>query len=351
MRNVFEDHVRRLSEREEELKLSGEKVSDYITHQLNDAKAVEAALTKHEQDTKNERAALFFNIDAEKFFSASDNDGDRKELVGAARPIFDTVSTQAFQLGFLMAVHSVVELMVAPGIEYDRRLNVIRFVTDLYINALNRYFAPTSSNEHRTLTGLIKDPRSRVFDQNSTGLRGLLYESVREINEKQWVFFRYAILEMAHSKHGHAAILEGLDGVEDRSLAEMYRQHLPTLMQHVVRLRTHYVTSAIRVAVESNDFQMELERIKARALGEGKSVEDADALVKKEVVALETKVRDRANEHLKASLGEVAKPEKLVNRLTPAAGSNGALAAAGEASQEGAVTTTPAGDIPAQSEE
>jgi hypothetical protein len=343
VRNVFEDHVRRLSEREEELKLSGEKVSDYITHQLNDAKAVEAALAKHEQDTKNERAALFFNIDGEKFFSAEDNDNDRKELLNAARPIFDTVSTQAFQLGFLMAVHSVVELMVDPGVEYERRLNIIRFVTDLYLNTLNRYFAPTSSNEHRTLTGLVKEPRSRVFDQNSTGLRGLLHESLREINEKQWVFFRYAILEMVHSKHGHAAILEGLEGVDDRSLADMYRQHLPALMQHVVKLRNHYVTSAIRVAVESNDFQMELERIRARALGEGKSAEDAEALVKKEVVALETKVRDRANEHLRASLGEVAKPEKLANRLVPAAGTEGAQAVTDESSQEDAAAAAPPG--------
>lgn len=351
VRNVFEDHVKRLSEREEELKLSGEKVSDYITHQLDDAKAVEAALAKHEQDTKNERAARFFNIDAEKFFSAADNESERKELTGAARTIFDTVSTQAFQLGFLMAVHSVVESMLEPGVEYRRRLEVVRFVTNLYIGALNRYFAPTSSNEHRSLTGLIKESRARVFDQNAPGLRGLLHESLREINEKQWVFFRYAILEMVHSKHGYGAILEGLDGAEERSLSKMYRQHLPLLMQHVVRLRTQYVASAVRVAVDSNDFQMELERIKARALGEGKSAEEAEALVKEQVSALETKVRERASEHLRASLSEVAKPEKLANRLTPTAESGGAQMSFAESSREGVVVATPADASPAPGED
>jgi hypothetical protein len=351
VRNVFEDHVRRLSEREEELKLSGVSVSDYITHQLDDAKAVEAALTKHEQDTKNERATLFFNIDAERFFSASENENERKELTSIARTIFDTVSTQAFQLGFLMAVHSVVESMAEPGIKYDRRLELIRFITDLYISALNRYFAPTSNNEHRTLTGLIKEPRARVFDQNASGLRALLHESLREINEKQWVFFRYAILDMVHSKYAYAAILEALNSVENKSLADMYKQHLPALMQHVVRLRNQHVASAVRVAVESNDFQMELERIRARASGEGKSAEEAEALVKQEVIALETKVKGRATEHLKASLGEIAKPEKLVNRLVTVAGSDGAQAAADEPLQEGVVATASADESPAQVEE
>ncbi len=317
VRNVFEDHVKRLRERKEDLEERGETVGDYIINQLNDATAVVSALDKHEQLLKNLRAARLFNIDAEKFFSAEDNEQERKELLARARPIFDTVSTQAFQLGFLMAIHSVVEQVMEPGTAYKRRLQIIKFVTGLYIDALNEYFSTRSETEHRRLTGLINESRAKVFDSTQLGLRGLLAQSVRELNERQWVFFRYAILEIVHSKHAYSSLLQGLNTADDPSLAEIYRNYLPDLVKSILLLREHYTSNAVQTALNLPEFKMELETLKARSLGEGKSEEEAEEIVRQRVEAMEKEIREKSRDHIAASLGEFAKVDKIVNRLSP----------------------------------
>jgi hypothetical protein len=150
--------------------------------------AVITALDKYEELIKAQRACRFFNIDYDRFFSTEGNEAQRRELLARAKPIFDTVSTQAFQLGYLMAVHSVVESVLEPGTSYDKRLQLIDFISGLFINALNTYFSSGADVDHRTLTGFVNESRVRVFDQNQLGLRRLLSFSVKELNERQWVF-------------------------------------------------------------------------------------------------------------------------------------------------------------------
>lgn len=207
VRNVFEDHRKRLQERQEEFNELKQFVGDYISNQLKDANAVVASLDRREEEIKQQRAANLFRINYSKFFSTEGNEDQRKELIACAKSIFDTISTQAFQLGYLMTVHSVVEAMLEPNTSYDQRVKSIKFVSSLYVNALNAYFSSDASIEHYTLTGLVKEPRVKVFDPHELGLRGLLAQSVKELNEKQWVFFRYAILEMLHSKYAYKTMV------------------------------------------------------------------------------------------------------------------------------------------------
>ncbi|HIK11148.1 MAG TPA: hypothetical protein IGS52_12900 [Oscillatoriaceae cyanobacterium M33_DOE_052] len=315
VRSVFEEHIKRLRDREKELLDEGRSIGDYVKNQLEDAKTVERALNRHEEEIKKRRSAILFNIDYTKFMSAEGNQADIKELLDRAQSIFDTVSTQAFQLGYLMAVHSVVELMLDSDTRYDRRMQVIEFVSNLYLNALNTYFSSGSDVEHRTLTGFVKELRSKVFDPNQLGLRGLLAQSVKEINESHWIFFRYAVLEIVHSKHAYASVLDGLSQTSETWLAEAYIRNLPNLIYTMIQVRHKYIEAAVNTSLNSTEFKQELQLVKARSIGEGKSDEEIKSLLEQLAAERTAEVEEKCKENIKASLGELAKEEKIVNRL------------------------------------
>ena len=316
VRYVFEDHRKTLNKRNDELLEEGKTPSDYIVNQLKDANAVITALDKYEELIKAQRACKFFSIDYDKFFSTEGNEAQRRELLSRAKPIFDTVSTQAFQLGYLMAVHSIIEAVLEPGTVYDERLYLIDFVSDLFINALNTYFSSSVDVDHRTLTGFVNELRVGVFDQNEFGLRRLLSFSVRELNERQWVFFRYAILEIVHCKYAYQSVLNDLDNAIEPSFSNIYKKYLPELIEKVLSLRDQYINSAVRLSLSNSAFELDIKMLRARLQGEGKSESEIDDVVKEKELTKESEVREECKQNISASLGEYAKGSKILNRIT-----------------------------------
>jgi hypothetical protein len=316
VRYVFEDHRKTLKDRNDELLEEGRTPSDYIINQLRDANAIITALDKYEELIKAQRACKFFNIDYDKFFSTEGNEAQRRELLSRAKPIFDTAATQAFQLGYLMAVHSIVEAALQPGTTYETRLHLIDFISDLFINALNSYFSSSVDIEHRTLTGFVNESRVKVFDQNQLGLRRLLSFSVKELNERQWVFFRYAILEIVHCKYAYQSMLNDLDNAGEPSLAVIYRSYLPELIEKVLTLREQYVSAAVRSALSNSAFELEIKMLRARLQGEGKLETEIDDILKEKESAKQGEVREECKQNISASLGEFAKVDRIVNRFT-----------------------------------
>ncbi|MDT9176809.1 MAG: DNA sulfur modification protein DndB [Limnospira sp. PMC 1291.21] len=315
VRSVFEEHIKRLREREETLQEEGRSIGDYVKNQLKYAKTTASTLNGYENEIKSRTAARFFSIDYEKFFSAEGNEAERKELINRAKSIFDTVSTQAFQLGYLMAVHSVVELMLDTGTPYDRRLQVIEFVSNLYLNAMNTYFSSGTEVEHRTLKGFVNEPRAKVFAPNELGLRGLLAQSVKELNESQWSFFRYAILEMVHCQHAYETLLHGLNTATDVSLAEAYRRNLPDSVYAMIQMRNQYIDAAVNSSLNSTEFKQEIQLLRARCQGEGKTQEEIEKLISQRESEKTAEIGEKCKKNIKASLGEFAKEDKITNRL------------------------------------
>ncbi|MBW4618589.1 MAG: hypothetical protein KME17_04275 [Cyanosarcina radialis HA8281-LM2] len=316
VRTVFEEHINRLKDRKISLEEEGKNIGDYIINQLNDAQATSTQVTRYEEEIKKRRAAKLFNIDYNKFFSSGDNTEEQKELLNRAKWIYDTISTQAFQLGYLMAVHYVVELFMLPDSTYEQRSKIVKFIEKLYIAALNKYFSSNDDIEHRTLTGFVKESRTKVFDPNELGLRGLLAQSVKELNESQWIFFRYAVLEIVHSKYGYEALLTVLDDRENKSLSERYIELLPGLVNGFMNLRKGYIQKAVDSGLNSKEFHQEILLLKARLNGEKKSDDEIDEQVKQKTNHTEIEIRDKSKEHILASLGEFTKPEKIISRIS-----------------------------------
>jgi len=272
-------------------------------------------LSAREEEIKTQRAAKFFNIDYDKFIALESTDSTQKELlITSAKSVFDTVSTQAFQLGYLMAVHSIVEQMLQPTDSYNKRKEFVVFISRLCIEALNAYFSPEDNVEHRTLTGFIKDPRASVFDSGKLGLRGLLLQSVKELNERQWMFFRYAILEIIHSKYTYKILLDIL-AQTDINIVNIYKKCLPKIANDILQLREKYVLAAVDTALKSPDFKQEIHLLKAKSSGEGKTADEIESIVKEKEKLIEQEVKEKCTKHLEASLGQLSKTGDILGWL------------------------------------
>jgi hypothetical protein len=313
--SVFYDHHNRLKEREKELTEAGSLISDYVKNQLKDAEAVLKAMDRHERFIRAQRAAKLFSINPDKFYSQEGNEAERTELISIAKSIFDTIATQAFQLGYLMAVHSIVQLIINLD-DYDKRIAVINCISDMYVKALNSYFSSGSETEHHTFTGYVKEPRAGVFATDRLGLRGLLSLSIRELNEKQWVFFRYAIVEIVHSKYAFAAIREVLNSDTGQELKDAYLQCLPGLMQEVFKLRNGYIEKAIHASLNSAAFTREMELLRAELKGKGNTEDEVNESVNAKKKEESDRVRGICEHNIMASLGETVTAEVIVQRLT-----------------------------------
>ena len=272
-------------------------------------------LKRYEEDIKRRRAARLFAIDYDQFFSTKGNEEEKKELLDCAKWIYETISTQAFQLGYLMAVHSVVELLLSAGTGYDRRLRMIEFVSSMYLAALNLYFSSDSDVKHRTLKGLIEEKRARVFDPNQPSLRGLLAQSVKNLDASQWAFFRYAILEIVHSKHAYEALLDKLNTASDPLIARAYRLQLPNLTDLIDSLRYRYIKSAVETSIKSTEFKQKISLLNARLKGEGKSQDKIAQNIAEKEASKEKEVREQCKQNISASLGEFADADRIANRL------------------------------------
>ena len=321
VRNVFESHFTRLEKVRDERASEEEAGLDSLQHQIEFCESVERALDYHEHIFQQRRACRFFSIDYGRFYeTANGNQIDQRKLEEKARKLFQTLSTQAFQLGYVMAIFTVVEELKREQpnpslLRYQERFELVQFVTDAYLAALNTYFSPEESTNHYTLTGYINQTRASVFDSDALGLRGLLKMSVDELNERQWRFFRYAILEIVHSNFCWHSAQEKMQQMENAWALESYRDTIPRLVNAITTERNQYIANAAEAAVKNREFRLEVMRQEAQARGAGNSEEQIQQLVGK----LENSRRAEAMEigcnHVEASLKTIETKEEMIQRL------------------------------------
>ena len=318
IRNVFESHFERLKRDEHEY--DGQTVPSNLQSQIEFCESVRRVLNNHEREFQHLRACRFFNINKE----LPDSDSSREVYAAVtqkARILFQTLATQAFQLGYAMAIFTVVEELkrgksTPSPLLYQDRVRLVEFVTEAYLAALNAYFSPRNDAAHRTLTGYIKEARASVFDSNNRGLRGLLAMSVNELNERQWRFFRYAILEIVHSPLCWNSAQKRMIQMEDKWPIKWYKEALPSLAEGIISEREKYIKDAINAALNDSDFQMDVVQKKAQAEVKEKSEQEIREIVEKLETACKTDADKRARAHLKASLKIVEEKEDMVERLS-----------------------------------
>ena len=319
VRNVFESHFRRLSEERYECEREGQTVPQHTLNQIDFCRAVKQALGEHEREFQRRRACNFFGINRTLFDSDAHRE-DRAFLSDKARKLFLTVSTQPFQLGYAMAIFTVVEELKrgrpdASPLLYHDRLKLVEFVTEAYLAALNTYFSPKDDTIHQGLAGYICEPRASVFDANSPGLRGLLAMSVNELNERQWRFFRYAILEIVHSPFCWHAAQEKMKQMDCEWALMWYKEAIPKLVDGILSERAKYVEDALEAGIKSRDFEMLKMRTESEARDAGKSEERIRQLVEELQHSHWTAAKQNALSHLKASLETVESKAEMIQRL------------------------------------
>ncbi len=319
VRNVFDSHFRRLSEEKYEREREGQTIPQHILNQIDFCRTVKQALGEHERDFHRRRACNFFGINRALFDSAAYRE-ERVFLSDKAQKLFHTVSTQAFQLGYAMAIFTVVEELKrgrpdASPLLYHNRLKLVEFVTEAYLAALNTYFSPKDNTIHQTLTGYISEPRASVFDANSPGLRGLLAMSVNELNERQWRFFRYAILEIVHSPFCWHAAQKKMKQMDCKWALTWYKEAIPKLVDGLMSERAKYVEDAVEAAVRGREFESLKMQTESEARDAGKSEERLRQLVEELQHSHRTAAKQNALSHLKASLETVESTSAIIQRL------------------------------------
>lgn len=319
-RHVFEEHVARLKEREAELKEFTKPIPTHLQNQLQYCDSVSRALLQHEEQLRLRRSQILFNIDPVAFSNrdAATVDDELKKLKARGKSIVDAVTTQAFQIGYLMAVLSQVEIMLPADATYAKRAAVTTFVSELFLTALNEFFS-VAQTKHRSLSGYVSEPRARAFEATAQGFRGLLASTgVSELNEKQWVFFRYMVFEIVHSKFGIESVRNFLNKAENTESVALYREHLQQVTNDIESLREKYFESAFSTAAKAPDFRRETDLLEAKARAEGKSDDEVKKLTTEAVEAKRQSVLQVSKAHLKASLGRVDTKAAILKRFDAA---------------------------------
>lgn len=328
-KRVFEEHDERLKERATELRERGEALPTHLVQQMNLCDSVIRALQAREEEVRQNRAFLLFNIDRTNFPLNRDRvtvEQEAKILRARAKAIFDTLSTQAFQLGYLMTAQAVVEMILPDNGTYTQRLAATRFISTLLIEGLNSFFHVTNTR-HRTLNGYVTEQRARAFEASEQGFRGLLAAgNVRELNEKQWDFFRWVILEIIHSRLANNAVQSVLGNEAWKEQAERYRAILPELLEKMDELRERYFEAAARTALNDPAFLRAVEKAVMEAQAKGASQEEADKIADQMLAEKRAATLASCKEHLKASLKSPETRKATLRRLAPI---NGATAGSG----------------------
>ena len=318
IRNVFEAHFERL--KREEREYDGQTVPGDLQIQIEFCESVEKVLDNHERDFQRRRACKFFSI-SQDLFSSDHNRDDQRALNQKAYQLFQTLATQAFQLGYSMAIFTIVEELkrarsTTSTFPYHDRLKLVEFVTEVYLTALNTYFSPKKATLHRTLTGYIHEPRASVFDANSPGLRGLLAMSVNELNERQWRFFRYAVLEIVHSPFCWNAAQEKMKQMDNKWALEWYKEAVPRLVDGIISERKKYIGDAVEASVKGREFDLLRMRTESEEKGAGKSTEQIQEILNKLEADRKADAEKIAVSHLEASLEIVENNEDMAKRLS-----------------------------------
>ncbi len=319
IRNVFDSHFENLKEERKKHLREDQIATDYLQEQIRFCQSVKITLDKKEREFQRIRACKFFGIDHDLFYK-NNNQSDQKVLEDKARKLYQTLATQAFQLGYIMAIFTVIEELKlnqssTSPFPYQDRLKLVEFVTEVYLTALNIYFSPKNETAHRTLSGYIREPRASVFDANSQGLRGLLLMSVNELNERQWRFFRYAILEIVHSPFCWDAAQEKMKQISNNWTLEWYKAAIPRLVEGIISEREKYIEDAVDASVKGREFEYLRIEKEAEARVKEKSPEEIQQIVEDLQKARKAVARENASQHLQESLKKVEEKEKMVNRL------------------------------------
>ena len=320
VRNIFESHFKRLKEEKDERSGEEQIVIDRLQHQINHCESVERVLDYHERDFQRCRACRFFGINYNVFYGDNnDNSSAQRMLEGKARKLFQTLSTQAFQLGYAMAIFTIIEELKSvqsteSSFQYQDRLELVQFVTEIYLTALNTYFSPKESTVHRALNGYITESRASVFDANDSGLRGLLAMSVNELNERQWRFFRYAILEIVHSPICWSAAEEKMKQIDSEWTLAWYKTAICRIVEGIISEREKYIEDAINASLK--DLHWEAMEERAQAKSEGKSEQQIQEIIKELEATRKADAEKRARAHLEASLKIVEEKEDMIRRLS-----------------------------------
>jgi hypothetical protein len=317
-RIVFEEHTARLNKRKEELIDHGKQVPPHLEQQITYCESVAKALDIHEDRLKLNRAFKLFSIDASGFQGRDKAivEKDIKRLRALAKSIFDTVATQAFQVGYLMAALTAIERMCPAGTAHVERSKSVQFVSRLFVNGLNSLFS-VSSTKHKSLAGYVAEPRAGVFDGGSEGFRGLLQAgNIRELNEKQWEFFRFVVLEVLHSKRAFDNVKNLLEDEQWADQIALYEKALPDLLKDLDLLRKKYIDSAVRTAISSDDFKRRCLQAEAEAIAAGKGEKEAKAVVEALIASMRHEVEKACKQQLAASLGKLEARDDQLRRFS-----------------------------------
>ena len=319
--NVFESHFENLKGKKEQLQNSGQVVPSDLEDEINRCQADRIRLNDNVQKFQRLRACQFFSIDYERFFkNNSENEEAQSHLEEKARKLFQTLATQAFQLGYVMAIFTVVEELIdeqpnSHRFLYKDRFKLVEFITHTYLSALNTYFSPKESTLHRTLTGYISESRASAFEVTAQGLRGLLAMSVNEINERQWRFFRYAILEIVHSRFCWNTTVEKMRKMDNEQAVEWYNAAIPRLVSSIISEREKYINDAVEASVKGREFELLKMNRESEARGAGRSPKQIQQLIDELQTTRKAEAKKRAYDHLKASLKPVQSKKEMVRRL------------------------------------
>jgi hypothetical protein len=298
----------------------GATVAEGITDKIKFFDTVDKALKTHKVWVRNMRACELFNMDYQQFFPENEPAEDADKLIKISEGIYDAVSTQAFQLGYVMAVFSIAELLLSPEDSYETRLTITTSTSSRIVASLNNFFSENGSTIHRTFTGLVTEPRVNVFSNHHNGLRGLLNMSLAspKIDEKEWVFFRYAICEVIFSKY-NKKFLEQFLQERDSIFAERFSDKLELLLNGLKSIRNLYIDKAVARALSDSNFtnSLEMERITMEA--NKISSNEIEAHLNKKKEELEANIKALCANHINASLGAQNTLEKAEGLLlTPA---------------------------------
>ncbi|MDE0316089.1 MAG: hypothetical protein OXM61_14405, partial [Candidatus Poribacteria bacterium] len=315
-----ESHFERLKDERDAYTREEGTVPFHLQRQIKFCESVMQALGYHEREFHRCRACSFFYINFD-LFDNEDNQKDHVELSQKARILFQTLATQAFQLGYAMAIFTVVEELkrlqpTTVSFQYSKRFELVEFVTEVYLAALNKYFSPKDETLHRSLIGYIRESRTSIFDANAHGLRGLLAMSISELNERQWRFFRYAILEIVHSSFCWRAAQSKMKEMDNEWALEWYKKAIPTLVGGIISERKKYVTDAVEASVKGREFELLRMRTEAEEKGAGKTHEQIQDSIEKLQKARKEEAKKSTDSHLKASLENIEEKEKMVRRLS-----------------------------------
>lgn len=320
VRSVFEEHIERLTNLKQEIEDEGAPVSNYIINQLTDSKAIIQSLTTIESRIKTKRYCEVFNLNHEKFYgeSAEKSQDELNEVEEKGASIYNTIATQAFQIGYLVAICTLTEESISEDAEYSERLAIFKLSTDIVISCLNNYFRPKQKSKHDVLTGIIKEQKIDVFNNKKNGLRALLSLQVNELNERQWQFFRYSLFEIMFSKHNKDHLKHLLTQIENEEMRNKINSSLIELCKSTKELRKSYISRGVERAIKGDSFQREIQTLQARLEGAKEGVDE----IQKQIAALEKTERDKianiANEYLKASTGTLNSLDKTIEELSKA---------------------------------